>query len=56
MGAVPGEASVVPWHPHVGMPEMTACYRKSEALLGSWALMFRPSGQAWWGPTCLEKR
>lgn len=33
VGVVRGEAAVVPWHPHVVMPKMTACYGKSEALL-----------------------
>lgn len=26
-----GEATVVPWHPHVVMPKMTTCYWKSES-------------------------
>lgn len=33
VGVVQGEAAVVPWHPPVVMPKMTACYGKSEALL-----------------------
>lgn len=57
-----GEAAVVPRHPRVVMPRMTACYSKKDPLLdgrspppGSWLCQLRQSSHACWGPTCLER-
>lgn len=43
-----GEAAVVPWHPHVVIPKMTARYSKEESLLeamsplsGSWGSLLQ---------------
>lgn len=57
-----GEAAVVPRHPRVVMPRMTACYSKKDPLLDgsspppdSWLCQLRQSSHACWGPTCLER-